>query len=626
MPVRARLRRIYYKAKLLVHRAKAQVQPHDQGVRLKIAADHVQREEWLAALDQAKLVLQAEPEHALAHRLLAQAQQGLGQTAAARQSAQTALALDATSPWTHQVLGQLYLTQQAWSEAITAFQTAVSLDPQSSWLQFSLGEALVRSGQWSAAIPVLSESIKLNPVFPWAYYYLGEAKLALGDLESAKSLYQKAQLFGPDIEDLRGNVAYVEHLQQQDQRIQAYLDRVQKLAATRVRSRPRVLLVTPGPPYPPKSGGAMRMFYEMQALHGQVDLVVASLLYAKNAWPVTADLGRYAELAVTVYPADPCGSAADQPQSVVACSSQRFRQLLQRLSVVNFDAVVIDFVQMAQYRDLFPQALRVLAEHNIESQIIRRNAIVVHAAGQDSAMLEREADRLAMFEDQVWPDFPLRFVVSQQDQQQLQQRCDAGETIVVNNGANTGAIPCLPDHPVPRVLLTGTLHYLPNVDGATFFVNEILPHIWAVNPQVEFWLAGAKPSPEVWELADRDDRIKIVANPEQMIDVARECCLSVVPLRIGSGTRIKILEALAMGLPSVTTSLGCEGLAVEDDQHVLIRDQPDAFATAVLQLLNDQQRRDRLRRQGRQLVEQQYDWQQIFRTAIAQMLDRLPRT
>jgi glycosyltransferase involved in cell wall biosynthesis len=186
---------------------------------------------------------------------------------------------------------------------------------------------------------------------------------------------------------------------------------------------------------------------------------------------------------------------------------------------------------------------------------------------------------------------------------------------VINNGVDTRQIKCFSDNPNNRILFIGTLSYYPNIDGSIYFAQSILPHIWAKDPTVEFWIAGAEPPEAVLALGN-DPRIKVLANPDDMTEVARQCSITIVPLRIGSGTRIKILQSLAMGLPVVSTALGCEGLQVEDGVHLMVRDQPEAFALASLELLRDVQKRQQLRQAGRQLVEQTYDWNEIFQQAV----------
>jgi tetratricopeptide (TPR) repeat protein len=584
----------------------------------RILAGYQQRADRDGVIALGRLMLPITSDPATIQGQLAQAYHDQGDLAAAIQAIQAGLQVDDQSAASHQLLGQLYLESEQFETAIAALAIAVERDANQAWSQFYLGEALVKQGRWAEATSPLLRAIQLNPTFPWSYYYLAEAKLAQGDLAAAQALAQQAHQFDPESAHLQQYPVYIAQLQAQAQQLAAYIRQAQAQDAQGPRSRPRVLLLTPVPSYPPTTGSVIRMFHHMQALQAQTDLVIASRSYGNDVQS-RADLAPYATFVLTV---DASHRPTYQPgaaQTVHDHSNQYFHQLLAQLSQVEFDIVVTEFIYMAQYRDLFPQAFHVLSEHNIESQLWRRQAAVQAAALTTAGALE--ADRLMAFEQQMWPQFHLRFVVSELDRQQLEQRCP-GETWVVNNGADTQTIDLFPDNPVPRVLLLGTLNHFPNVDGATFFAEEILPRVWQVNPQVEFWIAGAKPLPEIEQLAQRDARIKVIANPEKMEDVARQCGLAVVPLRTGGGTRIKILQSLAMGLPTISTSLGCEGLLVEDEQHLLIRDRPQDFAVAIGDLLADPARRDRLRQAGRTLVEQQYDWHQIFQVAVTRLLAR----
>jgi tetratricopeptide (TPR) repeat protein len=582
----------------------------------RLLQNYFERADWIPAIALATLMLPVTSDPTTLQRQLAQAHHRQGHGAAAITAIQAALQGDAQSSASHQLLGQLYLESEQFAAAIAALEIAVELDANNAWSQFYLGEALVKQGHWAAAAAPLLTVMRLNPTFPWSYYYLAEAKLAQGDLDTAQALAQQAHQFDPEPVHLQQYPVYIAQLQAQAQQLAAYIQQAQAQDAQGPRSRPRVLMITPVPSYPPTSGGVIRMFHHMQALQAQTDLVIASRVY-HNDVQARSDLAPYAAFVLTVDASNRPTYKPGESKLVHDYASQYFRQLLAQLSQVEFDIVVTEFTYMAQYRDLFPQAFHVLSEHNIESQLWRRQAVVQATALTAGAL---EADRLMAFENQMWPQFPLRFVVSELDRQQLAQRCSVGETIVVNNGADTQTLALFPDHPVPRVLLIGTLKYFPNVDGATFFVNEILPRVWQVNDQVEFWIAGAEPLPEIYQLAQRDKRIQVIASPENMADVARQCCLAVVPLRTGGGTRIKILQSLAMGLPTISTRLGCEGLLVEDEQHLLIRDQPQDFAAAIVDLLADPARRDRLRQAGRTLVEQEYDWHQIFQVAVTTML------
>ncbi|MEM7761040.1 MAG: glycosyltransferase, partial [Cyanobacteria bacterium P01_A01_bin.40] len=131
-------------------------------------------------------------------------------------------------------------------------------------------------------------------------------------------------------------------------------------------------------------------------------------------------------------------------------------------------------------------------------------------------------------------------------------------------------------------------------------------------PQIPLCIAGRQPPQIIRDLAKSNAQIEVIADPIDMSLVAAECSLSVVPLRSGSGTRIKILHSMAMGLPVVSTSIGCEGLEVSDRTHLLIKDTPQDFAQGVIELIGDQKLWQQLQAKGRQLVEENYDWSAIF--------------
>src|SRR5690606_24241689 len=120
-----------------------------------------------------------------------------------------------------------------------------------------------------------------------------------------------------------------------------------------------------------------------------------------------------------------------------------------------------------------------------------------------------------------------------------------------------------------------------------FCVREIMPLVWQLDPAVELCVAGANPTVDVEQHCLSDTRISLVRNPPDMIAVAATCSAALIPIRTGSGTRIKILESLTLGLPTVTTSIGCEGLDVEDGRHVLVRDSAETMAEAIVRVLDD---------------------------------------
>jgi glycosyltransferase involved in cell wall biosynthesis len=161
------------------------------------------------------------------------------------------------------------------------------------------------------------------------------------------------------------------------------------------------------------------------------------------------------------------------------------------------------------------------------------------------------------------------------------------------------------------VVFLGVMHYRPNVDAAMYFAREILPHLLRERPNLTFTIVGGGAPEELRRLAGPNviltDRV-----PDTRPYLARAGAF-VVPLRMGSGTRLKVLEAMAMGRPVVSTSLGCEGIAVVDGQHALVADDPSTFARTVLQVLGDPALASRLGSNGRHLVERRYSWPSVLK-------------
>jgi len=554
--------------------------------------------------------------------VLADAYHLLGQWQDAVGANLQAIALNPNNPELHHCLGKRYGLQDQWKNAIGAYENALELNLNNPWFYYSLGIALVKTGDWHRAIETLEIAQQSLPREVWICYYLSEALLAIGNVDAAIAGYERALRRSPWIQYLRDCLAYAHHVKWQDQRIIDFCNAAQSNQS----SKRRMLMITPYPTYPSTTGAITRMFHEMQAMGKQYDLTVVSFVFQKRDFKIEQELLNYCQFAIMVVMGDSPSQLLNQPNLVHQYSSERMLRVLSKLQSVRFNIVLTDFIQMAQYHVLFPDAFHVLGEHNIESELLRRSAqfqtqtelqllASQHTSFRGFLGGVQEADRLAEYERKTWPKFPLRMVVSELDRQLLNQSCTIGKTIVVSNGIDTKTIQVLPDNPNKVVLFIGTLSYYPNIDGVQYFIQEILPLIWKKEPSVQFWIAGAEPPQSLLDLAI-DKRIRVIANPKDMTAVARQCCMTVVPLRIGSGTRIKILHGMAMGLPIVTTSLGCEGIAVTDGCDLWVRDRPAEFAAATVELLRDPDRRQQFRQAGRALVVRDYDWAAIFMGAI----------
>jgi len=180
---------------------------------------------------------------------------------------------------------------------------------------------------------------------------------------------------------------------------------------------------------------------------------------------------------------------------------------------------------------------------------------------------------------------------------------------VLANGVDRTAL-FEPNSPIPgRLIYPGSVTYSANLEAVQYFVSDILPRIRAASPDVCLRVTGKTNEIDLSGLASPS-----VTFTGQVADIRREVASSmvcVVPLKSGGGTRLKILEALALGTPVVSTVKGAEGLAVTDGQDILIADNAPAFAANVIRVLNEPSLRQRLASNGRQLVSQLYSWDRI---------------
>jgi len=157
----------------------------------------------------------------------------------------------------------------------------------------------------------------------------------------------------------------------------------------------------------------------------------------------------------------------------------------------------------------------------------------------------------------------------------------------------------------------GINDYYPNTDGILFFVREVWPRLAASHPRVRLKIVGPRPTPEI--LAQRNARVEVTGAVDDVRAHLAEAAAVIVPLRLGGGTRLKILEAMAMAKPIVSTTIGAEGIDVVHETHLLLADEPAQFAAAVGRVLDDATLAARLGERGRALVNAKYSWEATAR-------------
>jgi len=193
---------------------------------------------------------------------------------------------------------------------------------------------------------------------------------------------------------------------------------------------------------------------------------------------------------------------------------------------------------------------------------------------------------------------------------------------VIPNGVDLGRFRPLPVPPEPRVLFPATLSYPPNVEGAVWFCSEIWPRVRSVVPDASLVLAGRSPAAPVLEL-ERLPGVSVDADVPSMVPYFASARVVVVPLRVGAGTRLKALEAMAAARPVVGTTLGLEGIGIVDGVTARVADDPDAFAAAVVGTLQRDDLAQSLGAAGRLHVENRFGWEQIGDSFVAMVSELL---
>lgn len=382
----------------------------------------------------------------------------------------------------------------------------------------------------------------------------------------------------------------------------------------------KILFVTPYLPYPPMSGWRTRVYQLMRGLAGRHDVTLLSYRRPEH----DADIVALREIA-TVHPvmhALTMGSdkRRDQLTSLLSPASYQWRRLrstvMQQaisrlLAAERFDLIQVESSPMAGF-DFGRETPVLIDEHNIEYELLYRLYQEERSPAR-KLYYRLEYTKFRREELRCWQRSAGSIFTSEREEQIFRGLLPNKPTITAPNGVDIDYFspadePADPD----SIVFTGLMSYRPNVDAVLYFVREVLPLIVRSRPNARFTVVGASVPEEIRRLAGPNVAVTGTV-PDVRPYLARAGAV-VVPLRMGSGTRLKVLEGLAMGKAMVSTSLGCEGIDVADGDHLLIADEPPSLSRAILRLLDDPALGAALGRRGRALTEAHYSWPAIVAT------------
>lgn len=389
----------------------------------------------------------------------------------------------------------------------------------------------------------------------------------------------------------------------------------------------KILLLTPDLPYPSESGAALRNMGIIRGLRAAGHEV--SLL-SFRAGPTALFSNPLADLCAAIHTvALPARTRRDRLITLLTssradlesrlASAEYERALGQLLQSERFDIVQFSGIELGGYLELILSerggAKVIYDALNAEADLQRVIACV------DAGHIKRlpaglyssaQARRLARFEEGVCCRVDAVIAVSGEDRDSL-KRYGGAPITVLSNGIEVA------DYRPPRgntraerqLVFSGKMDYRPNVDAAEWLCKAVLPQVWEAEPSACLSIVGRNPLPRLRRLAE-DPRIKLTGWVESVLPFLHEAALFVVPLRMGSGTRLKILQAMAAGCAVLSTSIGAAGLNSEVRGALEIADDAEDFARTVVALLNDDERRQEMGKRAQEAVGQFYDWRVLM--------------
>jgi polysaccharide biosynthesis protein PslH len=388
----------------------------------------------------------------------------------------------------------------------------------------------------------------------------------------------------------------------------------------------RVLQFAPRVCWPLDTGAKLRNYHLARVLAQRTRV---SLLAFTDHQQSAANLERVYEQVITVkrdsaytFTKMVRGALGQTPLPVLNYTTASMkRALAQLLGEQDFDVIQVESIHLMSYlatireagiREARKRPLAVCDWHNIESELMRRYSEREPSAPR-RAYARRTARLMSEFEARALREFDAHIVVSPRDAERLRQLNPEARVFLIENGVDTAFYSdrgAEDESRARRIVFVGSMDYHANVDGAVNFARQVWPRLRDRLPELIFTIVGKDPAPEVRELAQLSG-IEVTGTVDDVRPFYREAIAAVVPLNVGGGSRLKILEAMAAGVPVVSTTLGAEGLEVLHDQNILIADTNEQLCEAIITVVENQARRKHLSDAGRAMVSSRYDWSSL---------------
>lgn len=397
----------------------------------------------------------------------------------------------------------------------------------------------------------------------------------------------------------------------------------------------RILFLTQVLPYPLDAGPKIRAYYVLRHLVSQHQVTLVSFVRPDDRPEYVNHLENICQEVHTVpMQRSPLRDAralllamlTNRPVIIVRDEIHEMHHLLNTLLRENhFDVVHADQTSMAQYA-LYTKRLNVptFERSNVKTLLDAHNAlyrIPERLAARERnplrrLLLKREARALAHYETDLLQKFDQIVFVAEQDRQALDSsnfESRISNFPIIPICVDPTATPLIQRVPHPcNITHLGTMFWPPNVEGVLWFAREVFPRVLEQSPETRFVIVGKNPPQEILDLPLQIRNVQVTGYVPDPTPYLAETAAFLVPLHAGGGMRVKIPDAWSWGLPIVSTSIGAEGIDLQDGENILIADAADTFAQAVLRILQEPAFGETLRENGRHWVEEQYNWKHVY--------------
>ncbi|MBN1464819.1 TIGR03087 family PEP-CTERM/XrtA system glycosyltransferase [candidate division KSB1 bacterium] len=395
----------------------------------------------------------------------------------------------------------------------------------------------------------------------------------------------------------------------------------------------KLLFIAHRVPFPPNKGDKIRSFHELQYLRKKHNVHVAvpvdndddrsavreltSLGYAMTAQDISTT-SRWVNLMKSA-----CSS---RPLSVGAFWSSELKAKIDTLAArEQFDAAIVFSSSMAAYAIDLKIPMRIIDFCDLDSAKFAQYA--EYTSAPKSWIFAIESRRLRHYEKRLVSSFDHILLISPEEKRLFDVNGYEDKVKVMSNGVTLAAMPkkvSAPDIMTPNIVFTGVMDYLPNVDGVCWFVDHVWKMLRRARPDLSFYIVGKNPVDAVQELHSPSDGVFVTGFVPEVAPYLFSAGAFVAPIRIARGMQTKILEAMAHGVPVISSRGSARGIGATPAQELLVADTPEEFVSQILTLLTDRGTAGRLRENALNFIRQKFDWDRNL--AVFDELLAMPHT